>query len=66
MQELMEDLEKSGAEIVVHKCNVVNRDEVDDLLTNGLQGMPDVRGVVHGTMVLHVSDCRRLDREEHR
>ncbi|KAL8352513.1 hypothetical protein RB601_002706 [Gaeumannomyces tritici] len=53
VRELIQELEELGAEVVVRKCNVVSRDEVDDLVTNGLRGMPAVRGVVHGTMVLH-------------
>ncbi|KAL8382408.1 hypothetical protein RB595_006274 [Gaeumannomyces hyphopodioides] len=65
LRELIQALEELGAEVVVHKCNVVSRDEVDDLLKNGLRGMPAVRGVVHGTMVLHDVLFEKMTWEEY-
>ncbi|CAK7224927.1 Type I Iterative PKS [Sporothrix bragantina] len=44
--------EQSGAQIIVRQCNVVDRQSVDELLSSGLVGLPPVRGIVHGTMVL--------------
>ncbi|TLD08427.1 uncharacterized protein PgNI_07432 [Pyricularia grisea] len=50
--ELIDEGIKVGAEIVVRSCNVAIKAEVESLISQGLQGMPTVRGVVHGTMVL--------------
>ena len=55
VKELVDELAVHGANIAVRRCNVVNRSEVDELINNELQGLPPVRGVVHGTMVLRVS-----------
>ncbi|KAK1754268.1 polyketide synthase [Echria macrotheca] len=51
VKELVDEAAAAGANIVVKRCNVVNRAEVDELVA-GLQDLPPVRGVVHGTMVL--------------
>ena len=48
-------LNASGANIVVRRCNVADRADVDTLLFTGLEGLPPVRGIIHGAMVLHVS-----------
>ena len=53
VKELIDELAPTGANIVVRKCNVADKASVDDLIANGLQGLPEVRGVVHGAMVLH-------------
>ncbi|TLS26944.1 hypothetical protein PpBr36_05072 [Pyricularia pennisetigena] len=50
--EIIDEGTKCGAEIVVRRCNVAIEAEVESLISNGLQGMPTIRGVVHGTMVL--------------
>ncbi len=55
VKELVDELAAVGAHILVRRCNVVNRAEVDELIA-GLEALPPVRGVVHGTMVLRVSD----------
>ncbi|KJR88229.1 polyketide synthase [Sporothrix schenckii 1099-18] len=44
--------DQSGTQVVVRQCNVVDRQSVDELLSSGLAGLPPVRGIVHGTMVL--------------
>lgn len=54
VKELVDEMSAIGANIVVRPCNVVNRAEVDELIS-GLQNLPPIRGVVHGTMVLRVS-----------
>ncbi|TPX18755.1 uncharacterized protein E0L32_002612 [Thyridium curvatum] len=51
--ELIAEAKATGAEVVVRPCNVVDRAAVDALLSQELQDLPPVRGVVHGTMVLH-------------
>jgi NADPH:quinone reductase-like Zn-dependent oxidoreductase/malonyl CoA-acyl carrier protein transacylase len=53
VKELVDDLGALGANIVVRRCNVVNKAEVDELIS-GLSELPPIRGVVHGTMVLRV------------
>jgi enoyl-[acyl-carrier-protein] reductase (NADH) len=55
VKELVEELGSLGAEIIVRRCNVADKAEVDKLIATGLEGLPPVRGVVHGTMVLRVS-----------
>lgn len=51
---LVDELAAVGASVVVRRCNVASRGEVDELVQTGLEGLPPVRGVVHGTMVLRV------------
>ncbi|KAK3302616.1 polyketide synthase [Chaetomium strumarium] len=51
VKELVDELGAVGANIVVRRCNVANRAEVDELI-NGLSDLPPIQGVVHGTMVL--------------
>jgi hypothetical protein len=55
VKDLVDEVAAVGASIVVRRCNVAIRSEVDDLVNTGLEGLPPVRGVVHGTMVLRVS-----------
>lgn len=50
-------LRKIGADIVVCSCNVSNREEVEDLVRHRLSDLPPIRGVVHGAMVLNVSQA---------
>ncbi|KAK1773243.1 LOW QUALITY PROTEIN: hypothetical protein QBC45DRAFT_482171 [Copromyces sp. CBS 386.78] len=52
VRELVEDLSVLGVSVHVRRCNVVNKAEVDELIQTGLRGLPPIRGVVHGTMVL--------------
>ena len=56
VKELIDDLTVVGANIVVRPCDVTDTDAVNKLVTKELVGLPPVRGVVHGTMVLHVSN----------
>lgn len=55
VKELVDDLGTSGANVVVRPCDVANSDAVNNLIKNGLHGLPEVRGVIHGAMVLRVS-----------
>jgi hypothetical protein len=48
-------LNEMGANIVVRRCDVADRTDVQTLVHTGLLGMPPVRGIIHGAMVLHVS-----------
>ncbi|KAK3946793.1 hypothetical protein QBC32DRAFT_401942 [Pseudoneurospora amorphoporcata] len=52
VRELVEDLSVLGVSVHVRCCNVVNKAEVDELIQTGLRGLPPIRGVVHGTIVL--------------
>ncbi|KAK3381968.1 polyketide synthase [Podospora didyma] len=52
VKELVDELAAVDVNVVVRPCNVVNKADVDELINSGLQGLPPVRGVVHGTMVL--------------
>jgi NAD(P)-dependent dehydrogenase (short-subunit alcohol dehydrogenase family) len=54
VKELIDQLTDEGATIAVRRCDVSNSDSVDNLVENELVGMPEVRGVIHGAMVLHV------------
>lgn len=45
----------AGSNIVVRRCDVSERAEVEALIQTGLVDMPPVRGIIHGAMVLHVS-----------
>ncbi|KAL6706255.1 hypothetical protein ACN47E_005990 [Coniothyrium glycines] len=49
----IDQLNSLGANIVVRKCDVANRGDVDRLMSVELGDLPPVRGIVHGAMVLH-------------
>ena len=51
-------LNAAGANVVVRSCDVAVRTDVDKLLLEGLSGLPPVRGIIHGAMVLHVSQLK--------
>ncbi len=55
VKDLVDELAAVGATVVVRRCNVASKSEVDQLVNTGLEGLPPIRGVVHGTMVLRVS-----------
>jgi NAD(P)-dependent dehydrogenase (short-subunit alcohol dehydrogenase family) len=55
VNELINELAAVGANVVVRRCDVVDTKSVENLIKNELIGMPPVRGVVHGAMVLRVS-----------
>lgn len=58
--QLINELATYGANIVVCRCNVSNKTEVEKLIAEDLAGMPMVRGVIHGAMVLHASNSLSL------
>jgi NAD(P)-dependent dehydrogenase (short-subunit alcohol dehydrogenase family) len=53
---LIEEAKGAGAKIVVRPCDVTNKEQVEELVTLGISGMPAIRGVIHAAMVLHVSN----------
>lgn len=57
--ELIDEGIQAGAEIAVRRCNVAIEADVKSFISDGLRGMPTVRGIVHGTMVLRVSKTSR-------
>jgi hypothetical protein len=48
-------LNEVGANVVIRRCDVADRADVEELVYAGLLDMPPVRGIIHGAMVLHVS-----------
>lgn len=58
VKELVDELAANGISVAVRCCNVANKAEVENLICSGLEGLPPVRGIVHGTMVLRVSHLR--------
>ncbi|KAI8939049.1 hypothetical protein NX059_004887 [Plenodomus lindquistii] len=45
-------LNQAGTQVVVRRCDVADRSDVDRLVSTGLSGLPPVRGIIHGAMVL--------------
>ena len=50
----IDEMNAAGASIVVRRCNVADKNDVEHLLSTGVEGLPPVRGVIHEAMVLHV------------
>ncbi|KAN0113308.1 BcPKS8, polyketide synthase [Hyaloscypha variabilis] len=48
---LIEELAIVGAKVIVKKCDVANSGSVDTLIKE-MAGMPEIKGVIHGAMVL--------------
>lgn len=46
-------LNQAGTQVVIRRCDVTDRSDVDKLVSIGLSGLPPVRGIIHGAMVLH-------------
>lgn len=55
VQELIEELAAVDVTITVKRCDVANKESVDNLINKELADLPKIRGVVHGAMVLRVS-----------
>jgi NAD(P)-dependent dehydrogenase (short-subunit alcohol dehydrogenase family) len=54
-KEQIDALNEAGANVVVRRCDVTTRADVEELVSKDLSDMPPVRGIIHGAMVLHVS-----------
>ncbi|UQC84889.1 beta-ketoacyl synthase domain-containing protein [Colletotrichum lupini] len=52
VKELIDEAANDGAHITVRPCNVADKSSVEQLFNTGLKGLPPVRGVIHGAMVL--------------
>ena len=55
MKELIEELRGHGTMLVPHRCDITNKQQVNDLVGDGLRHLPPILGVIHGAMVLRVS-----------
>lgn len=55
IQDLIDELSKIGVNVIVKKCDVSNSDSVNNLISKEIIGMPEIRGVIHGAMVLKVT-----------
>lgn len=58
VKELIDELATVGANTVVRRCDVADKKSVQALIQD-LASMPEIRGVIHGAMVLHVSSFFR-------
>ena len=52
---LIDDLAAIGAKVIVKRCDVADSNSVHTLIHQEMAGMPEVKGVIHGAMVLKVS-----------
>ncbi|KAF2015178.1 hypothetical protein BU24DRAFT_372104 [Aaosphaeria arxii CBS 175.79] len=52
-KEQIDTLNEKGGNIVVRRCDVADKNDVETLISIGLDGLPPVRGIIHGAMVLH-------------
>lgn len=55
IQTLIEQVSVAGTHIHVKACDISDSVSVEKLVKEGLTGLPPIRGVVHGAMVLRVS-----------
>lgn len=55
VKRLTAKLEKLGANVTVHKCDVGNKNEVENLVATVSHNKALIRGLIHSAMVLHVS-----------
>ncbi|KAJ3578103.1 hypothetical protein NPX13_g2461 [Xylaria arbuscula] len=52
VKDLIDEAAELGAEVLVRRCDVANAADVEELINFELEGMPPVRGLIHGAMVL--------------
>ncbi|CAG8903978.1 unnamed protein product [Penicillium egyptiacum] len=52
VQALVDTLAPLGVRIVIKACDVTSQESVEALLNEEMEGLPPVRGVIHGAMVL--------------
>ncbi|EDN97069.1 hypothetical protein SS1G_01997 [Sclerotinia sclerotiorum 1980 UF-70] len=65
VKELVDDLAAAGANIIIRRCDAANSDAVNNLITNELTDLPEVRGVIHGAMVLRDILFEKMTYEEY-
>jgi KR domain len=56
VKKLVDELTLAGANVLVKRCDVSDKISVDALIRKDMISMPEVGGVVHGAMVLNVSN----------
>ena len=59
IQTLMDQVAVAGTHIYVKACDISDSVSVEKLVKEGLIGLPPIRGVVHGAMVLRVSNNQK-------
>jgi hypothetical protein len=57
---LIDELSDIGVKVNVKGCDVSDSNSVNSLIRNDMAGMPGIKGVVHGAMVLNVSIFRLI------
>lgn len=50
MKNLIDELGGHGTMFIPHKCDVTNKQQVNDRVGEGLRHLPPIRGVKHGAM----------------
>ncbi|KAI9647281.1 hypothetical protein NHQ30_003664 [Ciborinia camelliae] len=65
VKELVDDLSAVGANIVVRSCDVTDSGAVNNLIADVFTDMPEVRGVIHGAMVLRDVLFEKMTYEEY-
>lgn len=60
IQTLIDEVAVAGTHIHIKVCDITDSLSVETLVKEGLKGLPPIRGVVHGAMVLRVSDHQKL------
>ena len=58
MKDLIEELRDHGTMVIPHKYDVTNKQQVNDLVGEGLRHLSPIRGVIHGAMDNRVSISR--------
>jgi NAD(P)-dependent dehydrogenase (short-subunit alcohol dehydrogenase family) len=62
VERLIENMARLEANVTVQVCDVTIDSAVQNFLTDGLNGLPPLRGVIHSAMVLRVSSKRSSKR----
>ncbi|KAH7116905.1 hypothetical protein B0J11DRAFT_592976 [Dendryphion nanum] len=61
----IDELNNAGANIVVRRCDVADKSDVENLISSGLTDLPPVRGVIHGAMVLNDVLFEKMNYEQY-
>lgn len=56
IEALIHQVAAAGTHVHIKACDISNSMAVESLIKEELKGLPPIRGVVHGAMVLQVSD----------
>lgn len=58
--QLIEELADQGAQVVLTACDIANPEQVDTVIKDTVKTLPPIRGIIHGAMVLRVSDIATI------